>query len=672
MTGNLPFDGEDPHSIRQKICTGYQHPMPADLQHSPVGEILRSCWQWDPQKRPTAEEVAMDLEVTFKSSSVAAQLRPTAGADDPVTIAHVQELLVYYEANYRRAEALDRRFNALYGTKLHDNSNVGAQRGRRRNRCWGWCFTCSSFPLSMFDTLAYCCCCRRGDENVPVDYHVYAKTRALQYRRRRDDRGTGAETRKQQDRGSNLDDDDLIEEGNEEDTPMKRYYTINGWCTEDKEDADSQPRISELSNADSEMLNPSMNQQTCPSVAAHDNDADEGLSLKPSSVHEQMAPANLLSRMPSLTSGGIQRPGLPANVLKLLQSVREQGYWSALQSSSEAWAVVTSEAPYIVLHATKSWFSLFRLQCQSSNRHTEQLYSLYSLLNRFSGCEGLSNSRMSRASAPSIKPISEYGSNSYVHDWSHESLPSTSTAAPSGAARPRATRTCGSCINTQSAQAFLSNMDVHRRDTERSINAASEGSASTDMPVYGVLCFKLPAVTVGAEHAHTNSTERDEAQSKGSKANTGRAARVSSRRISSVASVVSSTSSQNQQQFYHLMCSVQAYALPSAPIMASGDLVEVPSTADSGRDDSAFLRCSPIPETFEPECGDSGSAPSSRRNSPVPFSTGANSKTKMDAKAGEQVIGSSREKKRSRRKLVKDPLPFFYAIRFHELKEVVE
>ncbi len=50
---------------------------------------------------------------------------------------------------------------------------------------------------------------------------------------------------------------------------------------------------------------------------------------------------------------------MPRSALDAIGIVKEEGYWRNLESHGGAWAVVTVEAPHLVMHATSSWYRLF-------------------------------------------------------------------------------------------------------------------------------------------------------------------------------------------------------------------------------------------------------------------------------------------------------------------------
>ena len=61
FTGKIPFEGQKNEPVALSILQGSRPKMPEDAQTvgltGEIWKLLKSCWQQDPKKRPTMEEV---------------------------------------------------------------------------------------------------------------------------------------------------------------------------------------------------------------------------------------------------------------------------------------------------------------------------------------------------------------------------------------------------------------------------------------------------------------------------------------------------------------------------------------------------------------------------------------------------------------------------------------
>jgi serine/threonine protein kinase len=62
ISGQLPFDGDSQVEIRQKILSGYRHPIPPYYKGSAIAALITRCWHEEPSRRPLGEEVVSELE----------------------------------------------------------------------------------------------------------------------------------------------------------------------------------------------------------------------------------------------------------------------------------------------------------------------------------------------------------------------------------------------------------------------------------------------------------------------------------------------------------------------------------------------------------------------------------------------------------------------------------
>ncbi len=68
LAGEAPFAGKPPHSIPRLVCDARQHPaVPTEaLRATGLDQLLRDCFTWEPQQRPTAEEALARLDTVLK------------------------------------------------------------------------------------------------------------------------------------------------------------------------------------------------------------------------------------------------------------------------------------------------------------------------------------------------------------------------------------------------------------------------------------------------------------------------------------------------------------------------------------------------------------------------------------------------------------------------------
>lgn len=132
----LPFEDETQPAIRAKILSGYQHPIPEDIQVTPMAFIIERCWCGDPSQRPTAMEVAVYLENILHDQ----YMRPLGEIEH--TMVDFSTLGDYYEACYRKSTASDvssqlrislpgsfnDRSSRLWD-RIWGNTNTGGQHG---------------------------------------------------------------------------------------------------------------------------------------------------------------------------------------------------------------------------------------------------------------------------------------------------------------------------------------------------------------------------------------------------------------------------------------------------------------------------------------------------------------------------------------------------------------
>ena len=95
LSGKLPFDSESPVNIRRKIVSGYTHPLPVQYCGSQLGQVVSSCWLFDPQSRPTSHTLVSILERMLSEQS---QIIKNV---DPIPDTSV--LRNFYDQHYRKS-----------------------------------------------------------------------------------------------------------------------------------------------------------------------------------------------------------------------------------------------------------------------------------------------------------------------------------------------------------------------------------------------------------------------------------------------------------------------------------------------------------------------------------------------------------------------------------------
>lgn len=110
----LPFEHDSQPVIREKLLSGYQHPMPAGEEDSPLSILIQRCWCLIPDERPTAYEVVRVLE-----NMLAYVL------DEHVsTILHnpnIAAIRDFYESRYRRSLLSDDKSASVFRLSYHND-----------------------------------------------------------------------------------------------------------------------------------------------------------------------------------------------------------------------------------------------------------------------------------------------------------------------------------------------------------------------------------------------------------------------------------------------------------------------------------------------------------------------------------------------------------------------
>ena len=115
LSGELPFDGEFPANIRRKIVSGYTHPMPAKYVDTVLGDLVSSCWSFDPTKRPTSKEMVATLESMLHDQCYGHIKNIDAIPDTTV-------LRTFYDQNYRKSVYGDSRLHKYLFADLSEPS----------------------------------------------------------------------------------------------------------------------------------------------------------------------------------------------------------------------------------------------------------------------------------------------------------------------------------------------------------------------------------------------------------------------------------------------------------------------------------------------------------------------------------------------------------------------
>lgn len=72
ITGRAPFDGRQPAMVAECIRSGERPKMPGNAREvgltGEMWKLLESCWQQDPKRRPTMEEVVRRWEAFIEPS----------------------------------------------------------------------------------------------------------------------------------------------------------------------------------------------------------------------------------------------------------------------------------------------------------------------------------------------------------------------------------------------------------------------------------------------------------------------------------------------------------------------------------------------------------------------------------------------------------------------------
>lgn len=380
LSRKAPYENYDQKTIREMVCSGYNLPIPPELEQSSFANIIKLCWSFSPNQRPTAEEVVARLEVLIQDYPFlhgGNQFNSYEEKELPQT----KPLLDYYNKLYRKTNEKEDRsfFSPLFNHHLF-SSHTPFNNNNRSNSGGG-------LPVTRDSSISSAASC------VSVDLTV-------------------------------AEEKDPIKE--------KKHESIS--LVSKVKSLFSSPPPSPLPPSQTEFTSNIVSSAptVATSVGAEDiENESKSASDRISSIESYRSN---YSTLPNPIHFSISTSSSSSNVLSHdisapLLAIKKKSYWSHLEKNNEAWCAVTVEPPHIILHGTSSFYSLLHIPSSFRPNEGEIIFgnSLISLQNIFFNEENheveeeeINNSLRKDKLKREIDYTSCYFSNNYVESSSHK------------------------------------------------------------------------------------------------------------------------------------------------------------------------------------------------------------------------------------------------------------
>lgn len=384
LAKQLPFENETQREIRQKVLEGYQHPIPLEVQNTPLAYIIEQCWSMEPSHRPKAQEVVRFLEKILKED-VYASLLPAMNVEyqpDFTTMLH------YYEACYRKATVSDVQSQL----RLSVPNDVGGSGG---SSWWGTITSLFSWPFSSSNQHANTSKSsrRKGANNFNS---LLLLNPLANHHDEADDEDFAFSLPTYSVRGSELGQNNntaLSVASDLRRSMQNKQQTLSEKQRQKQIERQKRRQLQQLRGGGQSVIVEDVNED--------DEDKDDDIDLVDESEdivfderemsHSQsyngsrQASSNNSSRQSSsdgyhISSLARVAMPMPPAAVEAVRMVRRESYWKSLEASQEAWAIITPQAPYLIVHATKAWFATFSTVCATHFQHNAADAPMLSLL----------------------------------------------------------------------------------------------------------------------------------------------------------------------------------------------------------------------------------------------------------------------------------------------------
>ncbi len=297
------------------------------MQGTPLGIVIERCWERDPSHRPQASEIVEILENLLKQSFIDIIQENSPHHHTIQYIPNFMTLHDFYEAAYRKSNNFIHAGTTATSSSRRSGGTGGIMKGLYR-------FIVKNNPVSWFfsspDSGA------AGDASVDMFDEGREDSFLL------NNTAAGDATTRTSEYGNNTTTTGGTGGGN------VTFQTLD----------------TSVSVSNRSIFNFSFGRNTNNN---NDNDSDH---------HEREESQYILPNY--LSKKNMLNIIMPPAALDAIKLIKQEKYWYELESSNESWAIFTNTYPFILIHATSSWYELFNVP--SSFGIDFQLLSLISLL----------------------------------------------------------------------------------------------------------------------------------------------------------------------------------------------------------------------------------------------------------------------------------------------------